>query len=56
MASDVLAAGVTHKIQFRLVGPQNGAVRSNPVQAFSGMIEALFQFLIDAFGNYLFEG
>ena len=56
VVSDVLVAGVTEKVQFGLVGPQNRPVRSNPMQAFSRMIEALFQLLIDALGDFLFKG
>ena len=56
VVSDVLVAGVTQKVQFGLVGPQDRAVRPDPMQPFSGMIEALFQFLIDALGDFLFKG
>jgi hypothetical protein len=56
VVADVLVACVAEEIQFGLVCPQDRAVRADPMEPFGGVVQALFQFLVDAGGDLLLEG
>jgi len=47
VVADVLVPRIPQEIQFGLVGPEDSSVGAHPMQAFSGVVETLLQFLID---------